>query len=424
MATALELSQQAVAEDREFASAQIFLAWMLHNTGAPSKTYLELAERALSLSSRATETERLFILGSYHELSGDRAKAEAAYAALLQLQPDHYWATNNLTGNLFQQGRTHDALKYVMQIADVRPNDPVLNYRAAEQIARLMGDRTRAQPYARRVLATSLPDFPSVFAWALCYDAAEQFFARNPRGVADELTRILAHPSATAGATGDWIKSKAVRYALAIGQRHRASTIADGIVDQSFLRPFYRSLVALAGDDAAALREHAVKIPFNDYANVTVWLLLRAGLHDRAEALPRLEPPPMRRGGVLALTRGSIAAARGDFDTAIPALKEALARRVPGNHARVSRDLAEVYVQQGSPADAIAVLETSWAFDPPSDIDIDGPYLHDWMPNALLLAKLYRDSGRTVQAEKIEAELRQLLALADPDFPALQQLQR
>jgi hypothetical protein len=42
----------------------------------------------------------------------------------------------------------------------------------------------------------------------------------------------------------------------------------------------------------------------------------------------------------------------------------------------------------------------------------------------LPLANRYRDIGRTAEVVDIEQRLRQQLALADPDFPLVQELQR
>jgi hypothetical protein len=73
---------------------------------------------------------------------------------------------------------------------------------------------------------------------------------------------------------------------------------------------------------------------------------------------------------------------------------------------------------------AIAILEDSWRRDPHMDVSVKGPHAHDWMPNALLLAELYRRDGRTSAAEPIEADLRRLLSTADSDFPLLIRLNR
>ena len=78
----------------------------------------------------------------------------------------------------------------------------------------------------------------------------------------------------------------------------------------------------------------------------------------------------------------------------------------------------------GDKLKAIDALRASWAFDPLQDVDVDGPYGHDWMPSALLLAELYRQNGQIEDAEPIETDLAKLLSMADDDFPLLVRLRR
>ena len=47
-----------------------------------------------------------------------------------------------------------------------------------------------------------------------------------------------------------------------------------------------------------------------------------------------------------------------------------------------------------------------------------------WMRDQMDLARLYRRLGRLQDAEKVEDELRTLLAYADPDYPMLVELNR
>jgi hypothetical protein len=47
-----------------------------------------------------------------------------------------------------------------------------------------------------------------------------------------------------------------------------------------------------------------------------------------------------------------------------------------------------------------------------------------WMRTRLQLAQIYREMGRNQDAQKVEAELRKLLAYADPNHPILVELNR
>ena len=102
---ALDLAQEAVAVDPEFASAQIWLAWALFRTGADKREYLPVAQHAVDLSREVDDIERFWISASYHSLAGDDEEAVGAHEALLQLKPDHYWALNNIQGLYRRQGR-------------------------------------------------------------------------------------------------------------------------------------------------------------------------------------------------------------------------------------------------------------------------------------------------------------------------------
>lgn len=132
---ALELARQAVNEDPSFASARIWLAWALRNTGAGRDSCLPETEQAMALASGADEVERLWITGSYYRLAGDDARAEEAYQALAQLQPDHPWAVNNLANMYERQGRPSAALPLLLRVADLGPHDLESNFEAAHRLA-------------------------------------------------------------------------------------------------------------------------------------------------------------------------------------------------------------------------------------------------------------------------------------------------
>ena len=99
-ATALVLVKQAVAAAPDFALAHTWQAWCLRNTKAPPNEVIAEGKRALELSSRASEWERLWIEASYDRFTGETEKEITALKALLKLRPDHYWALNNLDGRL------------------------------------------------------------------------------------------------------------------------------------------------------------------------------------------------------------------------------------------------------------------------------------------------------------------------------------
>ena len=73
---------------------------------------------------------------------------------------------------------------------------------------------------------------------------------------------------------------------------------------------------------------------------------------------------------------------------------------------------------------AVSMLEKASADKPLVDYPIAMSRAPFWMRDEMALAQLYRRMGRVQDAEKIENELRKLLAYADPDFPMLVELKR
>ncbi len=86
--------------------------------------------------------------------------------------------------------------------------------------------------------------------------------------------------------------------------------------------------------------------------------------------------------------------------------------------------MAKACERQGDTSAALQVLESASANRARVNYYISivgGPF---WMRDEMDLAQLYRRLGRIQDAEKIENELRKLLAYADPDFPLLVELKR
>lgn len=115
------LLREAIADDPEFASAHMHLAYAISNQGR--EDFLPYVERALKLSDKVSERERYFIRASYFDFTGKREEASANYRTLLQLYPDHYWANNNMADNLSYQGRPDEAVSYLIRLTELRPND-------------------------------------------------------------------------------------------------------------------------------------------------------------------------------------------------------------------------------------------------------------------------------------------------------------
>lgn len=146
---AAALLRQAIADDPEFASAHILLAWALRNPQQPLKEYLPHAERAMQLSDKTPDRERYFIRGSYYSMVGRDADAIPAYEVLLSLYPDHPWAPGNLAVTYSRLGLAAKAVPYRAHRAEVFPNRLLAQHQAAHNLLR-EGNPRQANLYALR----------------------------------------------------------------------------------------------------------------------------------------------------------------------------------------------------------------------------------------------------------------------------------
>ena len=418
---ALERARQAVATDETFAGAHVWLAWAMRRNGLPRETAVAAADKAVQLSVADTGWERQWIRGSYFMLAGDDEQAEAAYRALVEVRPDHWWGNNNLMVLYRRRNLLDKVLPYAMKLADLRPYDPDSNFRVAQSILTETRDFSLARPYAMRTLQESAAAPPQ--AWTLFFDAAEHLAGRKIPQVEAVVMRNLQAIGGHPPAVRDAIRATAIRYLLTLGRARQARAVVEQFEDRGYYHPMYSAIVAFTLGDEASARSAIVKVPYNYYFIVTASLMARLGMIREAEAFLAAAPPGDAEGRDLMLG-GSVAAARGDRSSSIPVLEQMAARRWPGNHARTLADLASAWLRRGERDKAINALRESWVRDPLLDVDGDGPYGHDWMPNALLLAELYRRAGRRPEAEPIEADLDRLLATADPDFPLFEKLKR
>jgi len=122
-----QLVRQALEVDPEFASGWIWLAWSVRNQGKSLEEYEPFTRKAMQLAAKASERERLFIVGSYQQFAGQAEKAVEAYSALLRLHPDDFWGRRNL----IEESSREELPDLLAGYADLRPNDFRMNLDAA-----------------------------------------------------------------------------------------------------------------------------------------------------------------------------------------------------------------------------------------------------------------------------------------------------
>ncbi|HEY3124769.1 MAG TPA: tetratricopeptide repeat protein, partial [Thermoanaerobaculia bacterium] len=426
-----ELLKQAVAEDPQFASAHIHLAHAIRNQGRPREEYLPAAETAFRLSEGTTERERYFIRGSYYDFLGQKDKAVAAYEALLSIYPDHFWGTSNLIDFYNDFGRDDDAARCAVHRADLRPKDFEARVWAAWYLSRLERDPLRASLYVRQTLELASPDvvraFPSEVAWLGLHSANERWLAGDLAGAltlaerfADKLESVpLLHQYGAIEQLGNFFLT-AGRLGTADKLFHRLSDPTFNLTGPSLLRGDRSELKRLTG-------KLLLDSP-GEINAVRIVLLTRSGLVAEAERVLAENGgwEASSISGMPEAALGELAMARGRTAEAIALLRESQRKtRFLGNASFLlgTETLARGLERRGDLEGAIAVLERGSRQQRQVAFHwVSNGFL--WERNQLLLARLYRKANRLVDAQRIEAELLNLLALADADHPLLLELQR
>ncbi len=419
-----ELLKQAVTEDPEFASGYIHLAWAIRNQGRPADEYLPYAERALQLSDITTERERYFIRGSYYHQTGQEEKAIAAYEALLRLHPDHYWGANNLGFLYALLGQPQEIVSYYARRAELRPNDFLTNFQAAFSLVNWANNPTQAKPYVLRALKLASPDvrkrYPnrtaSIQVWFEFLSFHEHWLAGDLEKARSEITRLAQTLDSRSGRERDIFARRMGTTYLALGQFEAAAESFERISDMS-MRHLFLAWLAFEKNDPQVFREHIAKVePAYREAVAKAHMGL---VREAEEAVASMQESGLAGTYPVKVAQGALALARGQPE-AIALLEEGVeSARLLGHSVffLASASLARAWEQQGDLERALQVLEAA-------SEEKARAYLvqSTWIRIRWRLAQLYRKLGREAEAQEIEAELRELLAYADPDIPILLQL--
>jgi tetratricopeptide (TPR) repeat protein len=104
---ALQLIDEAIAEDSTFAMAYRRLAILLNNQDEQRARAVWAAEKAYEFRDRLTDRERYLVTAAYHAVvTGNRDQQINAYRTVLDLYPDEVIAINNL-GVIYSQLRDY-----------------------------------------------------------------------------------------------------------------------------------------------------------------------------------------------------------------------------------------------------------------------------------------------------------------------------
>jgi tetratricopeptide (TPR) repeat protein len=434
---AVKLLEAAVSRDPKFASAHILLAYALSHTGRPWPEVLARAERAYTLAPTVGEVERYFIEASVQSLSARAnpsrfherlVQAVAAYEAVLQVDPNHYWANFNLVQEYELSSRFDDAVPLAVRVGHERPNDVRSQLNAARALIAWKGDVAAARPFIEQATALALAGLPvpaqqhawvDLFeahaAWTLgdlsrAHEIVKEVAARLPHMSGDELEHYAHRVGHMFLALGRCRDARAAYERLGVEQRYEALGMLSMQCDN------HRDFVA-------HMRRDARPNDAPSYQRV-MWGPRTGRL---AEAETWIADFRARFGNALTLTvaDGELAAARRDWATAAAHLERAWARLRPSGQERaclVAQRLADVYLQMGHVDRALEVLEATIPMRTRmfEFIGLSGHMA--WIRAQESLARLYRSIGRDADAAARDATIRPLLALSDPDLPLARDL--
>jgi tetratricopeptide (TPR) repeat protein len=411
-AAAEQLLQRAVDLDPDFASAAIYLAHSIRNQGRPPAAWRPYADLAVAASAQSTDVERLFILGSAAGMNGDHHTAAGHYTALLQLQPDHYWAVNNLA--LTSPDPAQGAV-LLQRRADLRPNDFRTNLSAVEATSAGYRNRKPSDVYRDRARKAAEREDP-VFALDML-EAFEGWSGGKPESLVQTFERVrTANEAHAPGARVYWVGLTA----LGLGRLRAFEALAPAFTYPGTRERWLVWSDALRGrsDRAAA---HAEGLAAGRPNPLSAIGLVRLGRLAQAKAM--LERPaeaivPMARAedvhAVWEVAWAEYLRARGQsgravalFDSAIHTLRDsAFAERFIALHERAI--LAEAAGDVGLARVLLAEAVAARALAFPQA-------LYFWVQCAEHLARLERQLGHTDAAAALEHELGILLAGADGD---------
>lgn len=423
---AAELLQVAVGEDPVFASAYAQLSRAARMQGADESHCLSLAKTALDLSDSVSDRERLFIRGNYYRLSGDLREARSAYAALLTLDPDHYWGIRDAAEICDRLDTPETCLPYVVRIADMRPSDARANYEAARSQARIATDPARGDVYIERARdaltdESTLRD-PETAALVRLFPIQKKWIDGDIEGLMQEETRITTSFDSWQPAVRDRVAEKMGRLLLSMGRGEEADGWLRRISDPS-VRHEMLGWSLFARGDMPGLAEHlgrgtSYREPF------TAVLLSATGHGGQAERLLSSLEAGGESPALLKIARGGLAMNQGDTSQAAASIRSGLQTLGASGESLYfagSDMLAVMLREQGDVTAGLRLLEMT------TEQKSDAAFLDDgifWVKCQFRLAQMYREVGRLQDAREMEDALLRQLAIAEPGDPMRKELQR
>ena len=288
-----QLLEESLKADGHFGMARTWLAMALREAGRPERVYKAAAEQALAEIDSQTQPERLFTLGAAHQLLGSSDKSVAAFEALLASPdpPFEFWARRLLQAEYHDLGRTTEATREAIRLAEARPEDFMLNAQAAMAIVQHEDDLRRARLYVDRAHSA----MPSAFtqrdgpcwavAWLEYLPIYERWRAGRITEAADRLRAVDASIVQRVAIVRDAMVTTSGFFWLTLGRVADARSAFLKIGDLGQREWSLAEVSGVLGDREAAA-EHLGRV-------TRAWdpvPFVRAGMFKRAEAIMRMPP--------------------------------------------------------------------------------------------------------------------------------------
>ena len=432
---------------------------------------LRFTERAFQLADTATPLERLLIAGHFrHTRTGAPedpekvAEAASVWEALSALQPDDE-AVMRLLKNCYRVlGRNRDAASLDLRLADARPRNVDVNLGVAVQLLE-DGNFDGARRYVLRSEAALSPaSDPVQIAQIRLFPAYVAWLQDEPNTMLRALDEIASTVEQLPEAQRREIRKRIWPLYAALGRFRQAEPIVEilrpgevGDVARTLEDEISKANYLEQVGDTTRLREWVSRwrdpLPDDDdlapYLEQRVAPLIAVGRLDAAQRhLEWFNVHSMRAFGIIGpfplIYAGAIELARGHSDDAIALLRRAVptmrqfdrqyahgnvSGRGAGGLSNIGQYatpiLAQALEATGRVSEAIAILEESGGNRALVAMgNMSGFYapINRWMRNRAQLARLYRKNGQLREAEIVEAHLLKLLALADPDYALIKEL--
>ena len=428
--------EEALRIDPDFAMAHASMANELYShIFSEPKAGKQEYEKALALSNRVTDRERMFIQAGYAGTQDNPRETEHLYRALLTFYPDDSAAHFNLASLLMRIGRWDDGIAEFRQLIRVNPADVSSHIMIATCYAN-QAKYSEALPYydrafelepARLHTGNLTHEYGFTLIGAGKPDKAREIFGsllEIPEGRGQAL-RSLGLLDVYQGR----FKEAAQRFREAIEVNESRHEDLAALRNRLYLA----TILGGEGDRAGELRTLDQASQSNQMQRVD-WLAYRIGVaYARAGAADRAS-------GILAIAKkggsvdaqeslsdtdrleGEVELVRGNCARAVQLLEKAHSETHPPLSILTLESLARAYSKAGELDKAVSSYE--------SLIDMQGGNALGWetqlpwLEAHYELAKIHFSRGNADRANELLATLLKIWANADPDVPLLKQVKR